>query len=63
MQTVKLKGRHLREVVWQSGGRYLGCWQELSEQAVGDILKKEAFLRVSRMVWGEAGERFFSRIF
>ena len=50
-------------VVWQSGRRYLGCWQELSEQAVGDILKKEAFLRVSRMVWGEAGERFFSRIF
>ena len=38
------------EVVWQSGGRYLGCWQELSEQAVGDILKKEAFLRVSRRV-------------
>ena len=43
----------------ESGGRYLGCWQELSEQAVGGILKNEAFLRVSRLVWREAGRDFF----
>ena len=44
-------------VVWQSGGRYLGCWQELSEQAVGDILKKEAFLKVSRAGLRDTRER------
>ena len=37
------RGGQLQEggVVWQSERRYLGCWQELSEQAVRDILKKE----------------------
>ena len=42
--------------VWQSGGGYLGCWQELSEQAVRDIFETEERLGTEQRALERGGD-------